>query len=132
MSYIHLYKNNPTAGATDGSQVSEGTGNNPITTSALNATTNEESSPITLAIRCEAGYKTSGNTTVAPTGTTADKWALAGSDGVFGAYGSGITIATEITAVNTIFYAKAKTVSGEPPANDTGVTLQIAGTVLAV
>lgn len=130
--YIHIYKNNPTAGGTDGSQVSEGTGSNPITTNALNATTNEESSGIKLAVRCETSFKTVGNTTIDPIGTTADKWALAGSDGVFGEYGAGITIIDEITAVNTIIYAKAKAVSTEGPVNDTGVTLQIAGTVLAI
>jgi hypothetical protein len=132
MAYIHAYKNNPTAGATDGSQVSEGSVSNPITTNALDAADNEESDIITLAIRCEAGYKTYGDTTITPIGRTADKWELAGSDGLFGAYGTGITIATEISAVNTLFYAKAKAVSTEGPVNDTGVTLQIAGTVVAL
>ena len=67
---IHLYKNNPTAGTADGSPVSEGTGLNPIATTGLNSANNEESVAIKLALRCDAGYNTSGNITITPIGTT--------------------------------------------------------------
>lgn len=132
MAYLHVYKNNPTAGGTDGSQVSEGTELNPIATSALNATNNEESAAIKLALRCDTGYNTSGNTTITPVGTSASKWALSIDGTTWGAYGAALTISTVIGVVNTIFYCKAKAASGESPANDVSVDLQISGNVVAV
>ena len=50
MAYIHVYKNNPTAAGTDGTQVSEGDGTQAISVT-LNAINNEESAPIKLALR---------------------------------------------------------------------------------
>ena len=130
--YLHVYKNNPTAGGTDGSLVSEGTGLNPITTNALNATMNEESAVIKLALRCEAGYTTSGDITITPMGTTSSKWALSADGTTWGAYGAVLTITTVIGVVNTIIYCKAKAVSGESVVNDSTVTLQLVGNVVAV
>ena len=74
MAYIHMYTG-ATGGGTDGTLVSENTGLAPITTAVLNATNNEIGDPIKLALRCETGYNTSGNTTITPTGTSAAKWA---------------------------------------------------------
>ena len=68
MAYIHVYMT-PTAGGTDGIQVSEGTGLQPISVT-LNATNNEESTPIKLALRCDSGFQTNGNITVSVVGTT--------------------------------------------------------------
>ncbi|WP_378955373.1 hypothetical protein [Pelosinus sp. sgz500959] len=130
--YLHVYKNNPTEGGVDGSQVSEGTELNPITTSALNGTNNEESASIKLALRCDTGYNTSGNTTVAPMGASASKWTLSIDGTTWGAYGAALTISTVIGVINTVFYCKAKAVSGESPANDVSVDLQISGNVVAV
>ena len=132
MAYLHLYKSSPTVGGTDGSQVSEGTELNPVTTPVLNATNNEESASIKLALRCDAGYNTQGNTTVTPIGTNVIKWALSTDGTVWGLYGAALTITTVIGVVNTIFYVKAKATSGEAPASDTSVDLQIVGTVVAV
>ena len=129
MAYLHVYKNNPTAGGTDGTLVSEGDGSSPIIIGPLNAVNNEESAALKLAIRCESGYVTGATTSITPTGTTATKWALApdnsGSAGTFGAYGAALTLASGITATNTIFWAKAKAVSTENPANDTTVDLVV-------
>ena len=102
MAYIHVYTT-PTAGGTDGTQVSEGTGLQPITVT-LNATNNEESTPIKLALRCDAGYQTNGNITLSLLGTTNAKWALApdsaGPAGTFGAYGANLVIATVVGVTN--------------------------------
>jgi hypothetical protein len=130
--YLHLYKNNPTAGGTDGSPVSEGTGLNPIATNALNAAINEESTIIKLALRCEVGYNTSGDITITPTGTTSSKWALSADGITWGAYGAVLTITTVIGVVNTIIYCKAKAISGESVVNDSSVALQLIGNVVAV
>ena len=75
MAYIHVYTT-PTAGGTDGTQVSEGTGLQPISVT-LNATNNEESTPIKLALRCDSDFQTNGNITISVVGTTLTKWALA-------------------------------------------------------
>ena len=102
MAYIHVYMT-PTASATDGTQVSEGTGLQPISVT-LNATNNEESTLIKLALRCDSGFQTNGNITVSVVGTTLAKWALApdsaGSAGTFGAYGANLVIATVVGATN--------------------------------
>lgn len=130
MAYLHIYKNNPTAGNADGSQVSEGTGANPITIGPIN---NSESAAQTLAIRCETGYTTGADTTITPTGTTADKWALSADNVTWGAYGAALTLAAGITAVNTLFYVKAKATAGEAPQNDTTVDLAVScNTITAV
>jgi len=130
--YLHVYKGNPTAGGTDGNQVSEGTELNPILTPALNALNNEESAAIKLALRCEAGYNTSGSTTITPSGTTSAMWALSLDSVTWGSYGSALTISTVIGVVNTVFYVKAKAVSSESPANDTSVDFQVVGNIVAV
>ena len=134
MAYIHVYTT-PTASGTDGTLVSEGTGLQPITVT-LNATNNEESTPIKLALRCDAGYQTSGNITLSLLGTTNAKWALApdnaGSVGTFGAYGANLVIATVVGATNVLFWAKAKATSDEAPQNDTTVDIQVSATIEAV
>ena len=64
MAYIHVYQGNPTANSTDGTQVSEGTGAVAITFT-LNASNNEEGTPMKLAVWCESGYQiTSAGVTV--------------------------------------------------------------------
>lgn len=129
MANIHLYKGNPTAGGTDGQLVSEGTGANPVSVGPLNIVAEEESASIKLALRCETGYATSGNTTVSLVGINANMWALApdnaGSPDTFGAYGALLTISDVIGATNHIIWVKAKTVNTESPSNDTGVKIQI-------
>lgn len=132
MAHFHVYKDNPTNGGTNGTQVSEGTGLSPISVT-LNATQNEESSPITLAIRCESGYTTTGSTVISLTGTTANKWALSTDSTTWQEYGASLTIASAIGATNKLFYIKAKATSDEiNPANDTSVDLHIEATVAAV
>lgn len=132
MANFHVYKNNPTSGGTNGTLVSEGTGSSPITVGPLNASNNEESAAITLAIRCESGYITTGSTVITPVGTTAAKWALSDNGSSWGAYGAALTISTLIGATNMLFYAKAKATADENPANDSSVSLQVQATVAAV
>jgi hypothetical protein len=134
MAYIHMYQGTVTKGGTDGTLVSENTNSAPIVT-ALNASNNEVSADIKLALRCDSGYQTYGNTTVTPTGTSASSWCLANDAGAgtapstYGGYGSALTITSVIGATNTIIWAKAKSVSSETPANDVSVKLQISATI---
>lgn len=85
-TYYHLYMNNPTAGAVDGTKVSEDHAFTAPISAVLNAS-NNESKLIKLAIRCESGYETVGNVTIkklywdgsttAETGGNLDKWKFA-------------------------------------------------------
>ena len=135
MAYLHLYSGTPTAGGTDGQLLSEGDHSAPVTIGPLNASTNQVSSPVKMAIRSDVdsvsghAYVTGDTTTITPTGTTAADWALApdssGSAGTFGSYGAALTLSSGITNTNTIFWAKAKAASGETPASDISVGLHV-------
>ena len=59
-SKIKIYKNNPTAGGTDGTLVSSSTGLNPIESGAIKvpASGHAEGNWIKLAVRCDTGYET--------------------------------------------------------------------------
>ena len=74
-AYINLYTGNPTAAGTDGTAVSTGdTEASPVSVT-LNAS-NAETAIIKCALRCESGYKTSGNTVITFTGssTPSGRW----------------------------------------------------------
>ena len=132
MSLIGIYFGTVTAGGTDGTRASEGTGATPITIGPLDTATNEESSAVKLAIRCDSGYAAAAGATITPTGTTATKWALApddaGSAGTFGAYGAALSVGA-VSDANTLVWAKAKAASAESPSNDVSVDLVIAATI---
>lgn len=122
MANIHVYYGNPTAGGTDGTAASEsGAQTSPIT-AVLDASQAEEV-VIPLALRCDSGYTTVGNTVVSLTGTTAAKWSLCATEN--GTYASTLTISTAIGATNTVFYAKATSASSESAANDTSVSIVV-------
>ena len=136
MAYIHLYKDNPTSGGTDGTLVSEGDESSPVTVTLTVEDVDVESGAIKLALRCESGYQTSGDTTITPTGDNSDKWALApdngGSPGTFGSYGDPLTISDVVGDTNYIFWVKAKALASEDPQNDASVDLKIDATIEAV
>ena len=64
-NYHHFYMNNPTAGGTDGTQISEDRAFTAPLSVVLDATANE-SKAVKLAVRCLTGYETVGSTTIAP------------------------------------------------------------------
>lgn len=128
-AYINIYKNNPTAGGTDGTAVStDGAYTSPITVT-LDAS-QSESKKVKLAIRCETGYTTSGNTVISDNGDTNDRWKLCPTEN--GTYTDSITISSTIDDTNTIFYAQASSASTETPATDRTVSLRVATAILAV
>lgn len=139
MAVHHIYGGNPTAGGTNGTMISEGSQTNPVTaTITVTPSTGGESSPIKLAIRCDTGYRTVAgqDTTITPTGATADQWALApdnaGAPGTWGAWGAALTISAQIAATNHIFWAKARASQTDTPYNDTAVTLNATATTEAL
>lgn len=128
-AYINIYQGNPTAGGTDGTAVStDGTYTAPISVT-LDAASSE-SKKVKLAIRCEAGFRTSGNTVISDNGDTNDRWKLSLTEN--GTYTDSITISSTISTTNTIFYAQASSDSTETPATDRSVSLRIATTIVAV
>jgi hypothetical protein len=142
-AYIGVYKGNPTLGGTDGTRVSEGDGTAAISIT-LNATNNEVSAPIKLALRCAntpVNYQTVGNTTVSLVGTNNSKWKLilknsdtAPTQGEIDAvtYNNSLTISTVVGTTNYIFWAIAKATSDETPQNDTSVDISVSATIEAV
>lgn len=135
MAYINLYTNNPTAGGTDGTVVSlDGTQTSPI--SVTLDKTKAESKAIKCAIRCDTGYKTSGDVTISLSGTTASKWKLA-KDSSFADAAAALTGATwadsiaisGVTTANTVFWVKASSTTDENPSKDTSVSIKASCTI---
>ncbi|BAL83520.1 hypothetical protein SELR_18120 [Selenomonas ruminantium subsp. lactilytica TAM6421] len=127
--YINLYMNNPTAGGTDGTAVSTNdTETNPVSVT-LDATKNEEK-VVTLALRTEEGYKTSGDTVISFDGTTKDKWQV--SETADGSFNETLTISDSIGTTNKLFYVKATSSSDEKPSNDKSVNIKVSTKIEAV
>ncbi|WP_196607378.1 hypothetical protein [Pectinatus frisingensis] len=135
-TYISLYNNNPTAAGVDGSILSEdGTQTAPLI-ATLNAT-KAESLIQKCAVRCAAGYKTAGNTTISFNGANATKWSIAPDNNYADAtaaaaavYANTLTITDIITAANNIFWIKTTSSADEQPQNDVSVSIQV-NTVIA-
>jgi len=134
MAYIHMYDTNPTVNLTDGTLVSEsGLGTHPILI-ILNATNNEISSGVKLAIRTETGFQTTSgvNTSISIIGTNSNKWALSLDNITWEAYGSPLTLTAQITPINKILYVRAKSTSDEIPMNDISVSLSCVSQIEAI
>jgi len=138
MAYIHLYKNNPTQGGTDGTQVSEQTETEPVVFEFTLSGSDVTGDPYKLAIRCESGYQTKSgeNTTIQPYGTNASKWRLAddnnGQPGTWQDWGASLIITSQIGSTNKIFWIQAKATADENPQNDTSVDIKTTATIEAV
>ena len=137
-AYINLYTGTVTAGGTDGTAVSTGdTETSPVSVT-LNAT-KAETAIVKCALRCETGYKTSGDTKTTFTGTSTAKWQVAADNNYADAtaaaaatFATSLTISTAIDATNKVVWLKALSSADESPANDTGTDLQVACTVVKV
>ena len=139
-SKIKIYKGAVTAGQTDGTLVSSGTGLNPIESGAIKVPESgyAEGNWIKLAVRCDTGYETvldSGRharvSIVDSSGV--NKWQLApdssGSPGTPVTWGLPLDFSSEIGSTNVIFWARARVASTEEPANDESVDIQVAATI---
>jgi len=129
-AFINVYKNNPTAGAIDGTAVStDGENTAPIEFN-LDASQNE-SSVVTLAIRTESGYVTTGATTISDQNDPNDRLKLSwtAADGTFA---DSITTANSIGSVNTIFYAQAGSSSTENPQTDRSANFRVNAVIASV
>ena len=120
MALVKFYQGEVTAGKTDGTIIS--------TNGSMSAPVDVVLDPligetkiIPLAIRTEAGYKTTGTTTISDVNDTNDRWQLFWTPG--GNFTDSIETDEAITSVNTLFYAKVCASSNEALMEDTTVSL---------
>lgn len=136
MAHIHWYMNNPTAGGTDGTEISSGTGLSPLTFN-LNAS-EEEVSAQKVALRCDSGYSIEGSCSVYFAGTTSSLWSAALDNSYTDTavalstadWQSSLTL-SNVTTVNSVFWIKAASSSLEGSQNDTSVVIHADGVVVA-
>lgn len=126
--YINIYKNNPTAGATDGTAVStDGTFTAPMTFT-LDASQNEVKTQ-KYAIRTESGY-VARDVVIADNNDTNDRIKFCWTEN--GTFADSIVAASDITSVNTIFYVKASSADTEQPQTDRSINPKVSGMIAAV
>ena len=128
-SFINVYKNNPTAGAKDGTAVSTGGEFTSPISFILDASQNE-SQTLTLAIRTESGYSTAGTTTIQDVNDTNDRLKLSWTEN--GTYTDSISTSDPITDTNTLFYARASSDDSENPQTDRTASFKVSCMIAAV
>ena len=132
---LHIYMNNPTAGSTDGTEVSSGTELAPI--SVLLDAGKGEQKAVKCAVRCESGFRIDGTLTVKFVGDHAGKWKAA-TDNKYTAetalesaeWKDNISL-SGVDDKNTIFWVKALSTADEPPQQDTSVDIQAEGLLVS-
>ena len=132
---LHIYMNNPTAGSTDGTEVSSGTELAPI--SVLLDAGKGEQKAVKCAVRCESGFHIDGTLTVKFVGDHADKWKAA-TDNKYTAetalesaeWKDSISL-SNVADRNTIFWVKAISTAGEKPQQDVSVDIQAEGLLVS-
>lgn len=126
-AYVNIYKNNPTAGGTDGTAVSTGgTFTSPISFT-LDASQNENQT-VKLSIRTENGYVVN-NATISDQGDTNDRMKLCKTEN--GTFTDSISF-TQVTSTNQIFYARASSSDTENPQTDRSISFKVSGELAAV
>lgn len=127
--FINLYFDNPTDGRTDGTKMSLGDdGSSPLSV-IVNASKNERK-VVKVALRCEAGYQTDGDTTIWFQGVNADKWSVCATEE--GTYGSALIIDNIIEDTNYVFYISGVATKGELPDIDLTTKLKVSTTIKKV
>ena len=108
--------------------VGSGDEDNPIAVT-LNASQNEVKT-IKLAVRCNNGFQTYGDTVIRDMNDANDRWKFALLEN--GDFSDEITINSVIDTVNTIFYGRASSDSLEGQKVDTNVKFVLSTTVFNV
>ena len=132
---LHIYMNNPTAGSTDGTEVSSGTELAPI--SVLLDAGKGEQKAVKCAVRCESGFRIDGVLTVKFVGEHADKWKVASNNGytvdtaLESADWKDSIALSNVADKNTIFWVKALSTADEAPQQDTSVDIQAEGLLVS-
>ena len=132
---LHIYMNNPTAGSTDGTEVSSGTELAPI--SVLLDAGKGEQKAVKCAVRCESGFRIDGTLTVKFVGDHAGKWKAATDNkytaetALESAEWKDSILLSGVVDKNTIFWVKALSTTDEPPQQDTSVDIQAEGLLVS-
>lgn len=135
--YLHIYTNNPTAGGTDGTEVSNGTGTSPI---AITVDIEEGAGKAAkCALRCDAGFAVDGYVRLYFTGETKRKWCIAmdenyssSMEAEFEASWDSELGLSDIGSTNTIFWVMAlPDIPPAEPHKDTSVVLHADCTVVS-
>lgn len=97
-----------------------------------------EEKAVKCAVRCDAGYRIEGDTTIRFVGDHAVKWKAAldcdyrdGGDALTNAVWKDTLILGGVDSFNTVFWVKASSSVDENPQNDTSVDIQAEGLVVA-
>ena len=143
-SYASIYMNNPTAGGTDGTAVSEEHAMTaPISATLTVTTTAGAEAAVKCAIRCNTGYQTLGNTvlslysydsttkTYSAGGGTTGKFRLAADNAYTSpsaalagaAWSDTLTISSTVGGTNTIFWVRMTADAGDAPIKDSSVAI---------
>ena len=126
-AYINVYKNNPTADATDGTAVStDGLYTSPI--SFVLDASQSESQTLKLAVRTESGYIAT-DVTISDNNDTNDRLKLCLTED--GTFADTLSIGS-VSSVNTIFYAQAGSSSTEAPQTDRTANFSVSGVIASV
>ena len=129
--HIHLFMNNPTAGAVDGTEISAGDETLPLAVD-LDAGSSE-TQIVKCAVRCDENFSLKGGATIYFEGTSASQWKVATDDGydsdtvqILGDW-QDTALIEPVADTNVIFWAKALSSGDEEPANDSSVDMKAAG-----
>ena len=129
---IRLYIENPTRGRTDGQEVSESTQEFPVGVIVNTKTANY--TIIKAALRCDAGFRTTGTTQITFTGETAARWQIADDDNYASEdfaqqadYDYSLNIEESIGDTNHVVWLRISAVSDEPAQVDTSVRIRVYG-----
>lgn len=132
---LHIYMNNPTAGSTDGTEVSSGTELAPI--SVLLDAGKGEQKAVKCAVRCESGFHIDGTLTIKFVGGHADKWKVATDNkytaetALESAEWKDVISLQNVRDTNTVFWVKALSSADEPPQQDTSADIQADGLLVS-
>lgn len=132
---LHIYMNNPTAGSTDGTEVSSGTELAPI--SVLLDAGKGEQKAVKCAVRCESGFHIDGALTIKFVGEHADKWKVASNNGytvdtaLESADWKDSIVLSDVGDTNVIFWVKALSSADEQPQQDVSVDIQAEGLLVS-
>ena len=132
---LHIYMNNPTAGSTDGTEVSSGTELAPI--SVLLDAGKGEQKAVKCAVRCESGFHIDGTLTIKFIGDHSDKWKVAPDNGytvdtvLESADWKDSIALSHVSAANAVFWVKALSSADEQPQQDVSVDIQAEGLLVS-
>ena len=131
---IELLIDNPTAGGTDGTPVSQSTQSYPVNVIINAADSNY--SIVKAALRCTTGFESSGDVQISFSGGTTRFWGVADDDSyvdaeaaAYATYNSTLTI-QNIGDTNHVIWFKVSTDGTESSVVDTSVKINLYGRVL--